>query len=212
MDTSQPARHKNQPPQLPRHPQNGGNDPGSSLIAARLAPHLSQRADYEHGLGRETFSQLRQEILRHDDDGPVNLDENLTDIHNLICVVIKAGLEPPCKAKLISANSSLSSGEDVLAQISDCVDIIRLAVQKAPHVLHEISSPDILGKGDLQAPLYTWLISQLVSVLFMWNDVYVQDKVCKTLSSICATQFRSVRMWYSARSITMFLRACITGP
>lgn len=212
MATTQDAHHKTQQQRPRQPPQNAaGNDPGSSLIAARLAPHLSQRADCEHGLGRETFSQLRQEILRHDEDGPVNLDENLTDIHNLICVVIKAGLEPPCKAKLISASSSLSSGEEVLAQISDCVDIIRLAVQKAPHVLHEISSPEILGKGGVRAPLYVWLVSQLVSLLFMWNDVGVQEKVCKALSTICATQFRAVRMWHSARAISMFLRACISG-
>jgi serine/threonine-protein kinase ATR len=203
MDTPQNA--------LDRRPSHAAEDSARSYIAARIAPHLSQAASYEVGLGRETFSQLRQEILRYDEDGPVNLDENLTDIHSLICVVIKAGLEPPCGARLRSSAAAAST-EDVLAQIADCVDIIRLAVQKAPHVILEISNPEILGKGTIQAPLYAWLIPQLLSLLCLWDDANVQEKVCKTLSTICATQFKAVKLWHSARSIQAFMRACIRGP
>lgn len=208
MDASQNAAALQGQQRVGLRYQNGGGAPASSLIITRLAPHLSQHPNYDQSLGRETFSQLRQEILRHDEDGPVNLDENLTDVHNLICVVIKAGLEPTCR---VPNTHSLSQRGEILAQISDCLDIVRLAIQKAPHVLHEISNPEILGKGATQAPLYAWLIPQLLSLLFSWDEASVQEKVCKALSTVCAAQFRALRVWHSARAIPMFLRACIEG-
>ena len=208
MDTSQHAAALQAQQRAGSRYQNGGAAPASSLIAARLAPHLSQNPNHGQSLGRETFSQLRQEILRQDEDWPVNLDENLTDIHNLICVVIKAGLEPTCRVR--DTHSVPQRGE-ILAQISDCLDIVRLAIQKAPHVLHEISNPEILGKGATQAPLYAWLIPQLLSLLFAWDEVSVQEKVCRVLSTACLAQFKAVQVWHSARAMPMFLRACVEG-
>ncbi|PGG96942.1 serine/threonine-protein kinase ATR [Blastomyces parvus] len=176
-------------------------EPASSILAAHLAPHLSPSTDQRHAISRETFSQLRQEILGQDEGGQSNLDENITDMHNLICVVIKAGLQPAFKTRVL--------GEELEGQILDCLDIIRLAVQRSPQVLHEISDPEILGKTDIHAPLFAWLIHELFSLLFVWDQCSIRDKIYSLLSTIYVSQFRGPQLWHSSRSVHTLVQACI---
>ncbi|KAK2787809.1 serine/threonine-protein kinase M1 [Emmonsiellopsis sp. PD_33] len=186
----------------PTRPQpHAALEPASSIIAAHLAPHLSPGPNQRHAISRETFSQLRQEILGQEEGGQSNLEDNITDVHNLICVVIKAGLQPLSKSRVL--------GEEMQGQILDCLDIIRLAVQRSPHVLHEISDPEILGKHDVRAPLFAWLVHELFSLLFAWDHTSVREKIYSLLTTICVTQLRGSRLWHSSRSIHMFIQACI---
>src|SRR5215471_18370228 len=106
-------------------------DPASSLLAAHLAPDPSPGAGREHGISRETFSQLRREILGSDEGDQFRLDDNIGDVLSLICVVIKAGIEPSLKGVAFP-----NSNEEIKGQTLDCLDIIRLAVQRAPQVLY----------------------------------------------------------------------------
>ncbi|KAF3481011.1 kinase rad3 [Arthroderma uncinatum] len=181
-----------------------GDAPASSLIPTNLAPHLAPGTDREHGIDRETFSQLRREILGQSENGQTNLDNNVHDIYNLIYVVVKAGLEPSLKPQNVRA-----SGEDLIGQTLDCLDIIRLAIQRAPVVLHENSKPEILGKTIPESPLFVWLLSPLLSLLCSWDERSIQDKVCQVVSMIYSAQFKIIQLCYSAKSISRFLQACI---
>lgn len=181
-------------------------EPTSSLIATHLAPHLAPGADREYGIDRETFSQLRQEILGHEEDGAAELDDNVEDIHNLICVVVKAGLEPSLKPRKLGA-----SREDLVGQALDCLDIIRLAIQRAPNVLYETSNQEVLGKDAAQLPLFAWLVPQLLSLFCSWDEKNLQELVCQIISTMYAAQFKAIPLWYSVKSISRFLRACIAG-
>jgi serine/threonine-protein kinase ATR len=181
-------------------------EPASSLIAARLAPHATSEASQEHGLSRETFSQLRQEILGCEEGGQLNLDGNISDIHNLVCVVVRAGLEPS-----LNAPSAAISNEEIQAQILDCLDIVQLAVRRAPQVLYEISDPQILDKDGVHAPLFVWLIPHLLSLICVWNLENIQEKTYALLSTISRAQFKVSRLWHSSRSISSLLQACVSG-
>ncbi|KMU76981.1 hypothetical protein CISG_06216 [Coccidioides immitis RMSCC 3703] len=128
------AHNETKPGRSGQHSVSNLGEPASSLIAAHLAPHLAPGRNGDHGIERETFSQLRREIFDQDENGQVNLDDNLSDIHTLICVVIKAGLEPLLKRR----KANVPKG-DVLGQVVDCLDIVQMAIQKAPHVLREPS-------------------------------------------------------------------------
>lgn len=178
-------------------------EPASSILAAHLAPHLSPGPNQRHAISRETFSQLRQEILSQDEGGQSNLEDNITDVHNLICVVIKAGLQPSFKSRVL--------GGEMQGQILDCLDIIRLAVHRSPQVLHEISDPEILGKKDIHAPLFAWLIHELFSLLFVWDQCSIKDKIYSLLSTIYVSQFKGPRLWHSSRSVHTLIQACIDG-
>ncbi|EFW15003.1 conserved hypothetical protein [Coccidioides posadasii str. Silveira] len=173
------AHNETKPGRSGQHSVSNLGEPASSLIAAHLAPHLAPGRNGDHGIERETFSQLRREIFDQDENGQVNLDDNLSDIHTLICVVIKAGLEPLLKRR----KANVPKG-DVLGQVVDCLDIVQMAIQKAPHVLREPCDPGILGEDTAGAPLFTWIIPFHLALLCAWDEKAVREKICHLIVSI----------------------------
>ncbi|KAM5499633.1 serine/threonine-protein kinase M1 [Microsporum canis] len=178
--------------------------PVSSLIPSHLASHLAAGTSREHCIDRETFSQLRREILGQSENNETIINSNTNDIYNLICVVVKAGLEQPLKPQDVRA-----AGDDLIGQTLDCLDIIRLAIQRAPAVLNENSKPDILGEYTPQSPLFVWLLSPLLTLLCSRDEKSIQDKVCQIVSTIYGAQFKVIQLWYSVKSISRFLQAWI---
>lgn len=174
-------------------------EPASSLLAAQLAPH-----DQTQHLSRETFSQLRQELV----DGrysQLHFDESDTDVNKLICIVLKAGLDPSSKDA-----SAKQSRDDLERQTLDCLDIIQAAVEKAPQALTQVSDPGILGEA-VNAPLFAWLVVRLVGLTGVWESESVRDAVCNTISAIVDAQSRQGRSMPFCHSISVFLRACTMG-
>ena len=172
-------------------------EPASSVLAAHLAPHIASQGNQTRQVTRETFSQLRQELL----DGryrQLRLDASATDVNRLICIVLKAGLEPSWKEDRL--NKEASRG-----QIIDCLDIIQATIEKAPHCLTEVSDPEILGRG-IRAPLFAWLVLRLVNLLDAWDCETIHEKVGAIFSSIAYSQSEQVQPWPS-----LFLRSCTTG-
>lgn len=132
-----------------------------------------------------------------------HFDDSDTDVNKLICIVLKAGLEPTCKV-------GKQALEDLEGQIVDCLDIIQVAVEKAPQALTQASDPGILGES-VDAPLYAWLILRLISFINTWDNQRIKDVACDTISTIVYPQSRQVRSLPLCHPISTFLRACITG-
>ncbi|KAI1919319.1 serine/threonine-protein kinase M1 [Ophidiomyces ophidiicola] len=172
-------------PRPERPSMNKTGDPASSL-ATRLTPHLTVRGNGEDAPGRETFSQLRQEILSQ--DGQLNLDDNISDIHTLICVVIKAGLEP-----LLKYRAGHLSENDKIGQILDCLDIVQVALRNAPQVLYEPCDAILLSHEAIKAPIFTWIIPIHLALLCTWEE----------------RPFKTRRSWSSSRSVAWFLQGCL---
>lgn len=177
-------------------------EPASSLLAAHFAPRLTSQGHDTQRLSRETFSQLRQELLG-DRQSQLRPDEGITDINKLICIVLKAGLE-------VSPNSN-NPEEDVEGQVLDCLDIIQASIEKAPQVLWDTSDSLILGE-DAHAPLFAWLILRLIRLACIWQSEMVQDRIQQVLMGISCLQYKQVRSSPSCYSILAFLRACTSGP
>lgn len=177
-------------------------EPTSSILAAHFAPRLGSQGHEAYHLSRETFSQLRQELLgeRHSQS---RVDEGITDINKLICIVLKAGLE--------AAPSGVASQDDLEGQVFDCLDIIQASIEKAPQALWTISDPLILGEDDVQAPLFTWLILRLIKVASIWHTETIKDKVLWCLTSIGCLHYKQVRSSSSQHGIATFLCACLSG-
>ncbi|KAF7116577.1 hypothetical protein CNMCM5793_005058 [Aspergillus hiratsukae] len=107
-------------------------EPASSILAAQLAPHLVSQGNSAHGyLTRETFSQLRQELVEGK-CSQLRLDDSIADASKLICIVLQAGVEPCVKG-------DRSRQGEFEGQILDCLDIIQTILEKSPQVLGEIS-------------------------------------------------------------------------
>lgn len=177
-------------------------EPASSILAAHFAPRLASQGREAQQLSRETFSQLRQELLgeRHSQS---RVDEGITDINKLVCIVLKAGLE--------AVPSGVASEDDLEGQVIDCLDIIQASIDRVPQVLWDVSDPLILGE-DVQAPLFAWLILRLIKVASTWSTEAIQDKILWCLTSIACVQYKQARVSSSQHGIATFLCACLSGP
>ncbi|KAK2737122.1 serine/threonine-protein kinase M1 [Myotisia sp. PD_48] len=180
-----------------------GEPPPSLNIGVHIAPHLTSGPSREYGIDRETFSQLHREILGQGDDAP-NLDEDIKDIYNLVCVVLKAGIEPCLDLRNASARR-----EDLVGQILDCLDILRVAIEKYPAVLYESSGSQMLSQNVPSLPLYVWLISPLLLLLCSWDEKTMVDKVCLVISTMFKAHFTSPQLFYSVKPFSRLLQACI---
>ncbi|KAL4803894.1 hypothetical protein BDV18DRAFT_166188 [Aspergillus unguis] len=173
-------------------------EPVPSTLAAQLAPRLSSQGAQGRHLTREAFAQLRQELL----DGKysqLSLDDNVTDVSRLICIVLKAGLEPCLKDKR-------RDNDDLNGQLSDCLDIIKTTIEKAPQTLIDVPEPEVFGVNAC-APLYVWLTIRLLHLSSARGNGAIDDKVSGIFSTMIRAQNKHTRLWSVCHTIPTFLRA-----
>ncbi|KAL4976514.1 hypothetical protein BDW66DRAFT_166349 [Aspergillus desertorum] len=173
----------------------------SSTLAAQLAPRLTSQGSQVHHLTKESFAQLRQELLEGK-FSHLSLDDSATDVSRLICIVLKAGLEPCMK------DENPDEG-DLNEQLLDCLDIIQATIDKAPHTLAEVPDPEILGEKAC-APLYVWLVVRLLQLSCARCNEIAREKVTGIFSTIVRAQHKHTRPWSTCHAIPTFLRACVT--
>ncbi|CBF79340.1 protein kinase MEC1 [Aspergillus nidulans FGSC A4] len=176
-------------------------EPVSSTLAAQLAPRLSSQGSQIHHLTKEAFAQLRQELLEGK-FSHLSLDDSATDVSRLVCIVLKAGLEP-------CMNDEKPDEADLNGQLLDCLDIIKTAVSKAPHTLTKVPDPEILGEKAC-APLYVWLAVRLLHLSSVRCNEIVKEKITGIFSIIVCAQYKHTRLWSTCHVIPTFLRACVT--
>lgn len=176
-------------------------EPASSILATHFAPRLATEGHEPQRLSREAFSQLRQELLG-EKHTQFRIDEGITDINKLICIILKAGLE--------ASPTSSTPEEDLEGQALDCLEIIQVSIDRAPQALWDVSDPLILGE-DVQAPLFSWLILRLIRLAGMWHVEAVHDRVHSIFTSVAWLQYKQVRSSPSCYGISAFLRACASG-
>jgi serine/threonine-protein kinase ATR len=179
---------------------NGWREPASSILATHLAPRLATQG-HESNLSRETFAQLRQELLS-ETQKQLRVDEDVTDVNKLICIVLKAGLE-------ISPDGNAPE-VDLEGQVLDCLDIIQASIEKAPQALWEPSDPLILGE-DVHAPLFAWLILRLIRLANIWTSETVREKIQLIWADLAYIQFKQARSLPASYAVSAFLRACTSG-
>jgi len=177
-------------------------EPASSILAAQLAPHLASQGNSAHGyLTRETFSQLRQELVEGK-CSQLRLDDSIADASKLICIVLQAGVEPCVKA-------DRSRQGEFEGQVLDCLDIIQTILEKSPQVLGEICDPTILGE-NASVPLYAWLTLRLLNLL-SWEVDNIGKRISCIFSSITRPRYKHITLLPSCYSALALLRACTNG-
>ncbi|PYH47273.1 protein kinase MEC1 [Aspergillus saccharolyticus JOP 1030-1] len=171
----------------------------SSTLAAQLVPRLCSQTDQTRSLTKKAFSQLRHELLegRY---SPLLSNVGIDNFRKLLCIALKAGLEPCIKDHRLQH-------EDHLNQLCDCLDIIQAVVDNAPLTLVEIADPEILGE-DETVPLYSWLLVRLLRVMGIWEIDRLREKVINILSSIASVPHKHGRTFHSFICISSFLRLC----
>lgn len=178
-------------------------EPASSILAAHLAPRLSSQGMQTQPLGRETFSQLRKELVA-ERYSQLPAEESPTDVNKLICIVLKAGLEPALADGATQRNG-------LKEQIFDCLDIVQAAVEKAPQALYELSDSELLGQTT-NAPLFASVIVHLLHLSRGWECEDVGKKIVGVLSSMLHTEHRQLRPWPPRCRISRVMVVLATGP
>ncbi|KAJ5225142.1 hypothetical protein N7468_006367 [Penicillium chermesinum] len=175
--------------------------PASSFLAAHLIPRLAQSHE-THLIPRETFSQLRQELLG-EKQSQTRVDDGITDLNKLVCIVLKAGLD-------VRRDGNSAPENDLEGQIQDCLDIIQASIEKAPQALWDISDPLILGE-DFQVPLFVWVILRLIKLAVIWPSDNVQARIHRIFGTLVYFQSKQTRSSPAHGSISAFAHACISG-
>lgn len=175
-----------------------------SAIAAHLAPGLSADGWRGPQHDQESLAQLLREVLGNQ-DGQVNLDTDVNVNHKLICVIAKAGLD------ISKHDDPFSSNDQVEQQTLDCLEVVDVAIRKTPEVLHHTSEPDELGQEIVNAPLFTWLLPQLLSLFGTCTEGAVRNKVFRVLSNIVVAQSHCSHAMHNCGSISQYLQTLATG-
>ena len=171
--------------------------PSSSILATHIAPvNGSGLPDVDPKI----FAQLIEECLGCDEDAQPRVGTDVAVNHRLICVILKAGIDP---ASIDGDDPFKAEGRDG-DHITRCLDVIDIAIRRSPLVLYAISGPDDLEPEDHNVPLFVWLIPRLLWLLRDCQDK--DDLVCAKSWSVLSNVVAS------ARSCSVSHGECETVP
>lgn len=188
---------------VPTARQSNGFEPPPSSILATHVVHAHGVPD----LDRDNFQQLLTEVLSTDEQGQPNLGTDITVNHKLICIICQVGIEPslaedPFKPAKVSGRAN--------SQMKSCLEVLRLAIEKSPHVLFVKSDPQGRDQSDQSPPLYFWLLSRLLPLLASASSVGVRDDILSLIKTMVGSD-RTSSPNENSEIILDFIRACISG-
>jgi serine/threonine-protein kinase ATR len=180
--------------------------PPSSLIATHLAPTVGSTIPH---FDPEDFTLLLNESLGSDEDGQPNLGTDAILNHQLICVIIKAGLDTIDPRR----DDPFRRDDQYHDQIQRCLEVIALAVERTPDVVFRSSEPDDLGPQAEKVPMYFWIIPKLLSLLLL--DINeskpMSQNVWPLLGKILASEKQCSISFDHCLSISTYLQELIEG-
>jgi serine/threonine-protein kinase ATR len=184
---------------------NGFRPPPSSILAARVV-----NGDDSSDFNQASFNQLLEESLGTDEDGQPNLGSDISINHKLICIVVKAGIDPFIQDTKDNPFQSTAAAAKVNSQFSCCLDVIRTAIQRSPDVSFVKSVPEELIYGGKQRPLYAWLIPKLVPVLSPTSAEVIRDGILKVLDVILTIEGDDLK-GSQGNAVFEFALGCVSG-
>lgn len=177
-----------------------------SLIAAHLAP--SNGSTLPH-FNREDFELLLTEVLGSDEDGQPNLGTDVTINHELICVVIKAGLDPIFRPN----DNPFCEHDHCLDSIQKCIQAIDLSIDRTPAVLFIPPKSEGLGQESGNVPLFSWIVPRLLSLLAYDKDhsISIPHIVWSLVEKIMAAEHQCSNSLSHCLSISSYIDDLIEG-
>lgn len=171
-----------------------------------LATHVRQGHGVPH-LNQNSFTQLLEESLGHDEDGNPNLNDDAEVNHKLTLVVTQVGIDPFLINNDDNPFHSNRTSSKKIAQLRQCLAVLQLAITRSPQVLFR---PVDLEESVTQGPpLYVYLLPRLFSVVGRTEDAEATSTILNTVSSTLST----TQIYSDARRETLrtFLLNCLTG-
>lgn len=139
-----------------------------------LATHVIN-GNRQPNLSRANFAQLLQECLGTDEQGQLNLGEDVSVNLKLISVVVHVGVEPLLfPSEHDPFRERLDQGRN-LSELKCCLDVIHLAVQRSPEVIFKLADLPA-DSEDVDLPVYAWLLSMLLSTYAQCVDPEISNR------------------------------------
>src|SRR2546423_1539198 len=161
---------------------NGRLSPPSSILATHIAPVNGNALP---DVDPRIFAQLIEECLGYDDVGQPRVGTDVAVNHRLICVIVKAGIDPASIDQDDPFKAQGRNGD----QVTRCLEVIDIAIRRSPLVLYALSGTDDLGPEDHMVPLFAWLIPKLLSLICQGQDEHdpISSKAWSVLSNLVAS-------------------------
>jgi hypothetical protein len=189
-------------------PENGNMNARSppSILAAHIAPANGNALP---DVDPRIFAQLIEECLGYDDDGQPRVGTDVAVNHRLICVIVKAGIDPASIDRDDPFKAQGRNGD----QVTRCLEVIDIAIQRSPLVLYELSGTDDLGPGDYMVPLFVWLIPKLLSVICQGQDEHdsISSKAWSVLSNLVASARTCSISHGGCETVADYIANCTSG-
>ncbi|KAF2733102.1 hypothetical protein EJ04DRAFT_295336 [Polyplosphaeria fusca] len=173
-----------------------GNQPPPSTIAAQIVSNAANAKGPQQTGAKVVFSDLLKEFL----DDPSTDEPNSQLNAQLISVVADAGLDALLQDNLFALDLLLS-------QAKDSIDVIKVTLQRRPHLL--LNEKDAEGDGSPRPPLYIWLLPKLLGLLGHPNFEPIQESLSDLLRTAFTLLVRSHATWRQAKSVLQLYRSCI---
>jgi hypothetical protein len=183
----------------------GFEPPPSSILATHVV-----HGDDSSDLNQASFNQLLEESLGTDENGQPNIGSDVSINHKLICIVIKAGIDPfirDTKENPFHSNKALSKDD---AQFSCCLDVIRTAIERSPETLFSSSAPEGHTRSKNQTPLYSWLVPKLLSLLTSSTPENARNGILRLLNVVLVADDDVLR-GSGGNTLFGFTLGCATG-
>ena len=180
--------------------------PTPSLLATEFSPANGNELP---NFNKERLAQLVDECLGFDEDGQPNVGTDPKFNRRLIFVIFKAGLGNTLNAE----NDPFATGGGDVAQMTNCLEVVSLAIQRSPAVLFEGCGEDDLDSGNQNLPLFAYLVPELLSWasgVRIAEDV-VLAKAWAVLDALVSANGDCSHGGRSCGTISLFVQSCARG-
>ncbi|KAI9798913.1 MAG: hypothetical protein M1825_004926, partial [Sarcosagium campestre] len=193
------------PPHHPHPFANGhqdNRDASSFTITAQLVNNLSTsdgRPQIDHG---EIFQQLLGEVLGSGDASSSDtsaIDANPPNNHNLIVVVIRAGLE------VLLVKNPFARVDHLLEQAKSSLTVLNLIIKRTPGVLFVETPNTEAGNG----PLFLWVLPKLLALLSSRYCEQLRAPLTGTLTEMLASVSGHPDVWINIGTLLSYLKECV---
>jgi hypothetical protein len=189
-------------------PGNGNMNAPSppSILAAHITPiNGNALPDFDPAI----FAQLIEECLSYDEGGQPRWGTDVAVNHRLICVIVKAGIDP---ASIDPDDPFKAQGRNG-DQVTRCLEVIDIAIRWSPLVLYALSGTDDLGPEVHMVPLFAWLVPKLLSVICQGQDEHdpASLKAWSVLSNLVASARTCSISYRDCETVADYIANCASG-
>lgn len=194
------------PPGLAGAAARSANGPPPSTLAAQLVENISTSTKSSRSDENSELKGLLAVIQRVKDDPALlkSQGDRIEHNHMLVYVYCRVFLEG------IKLDNPFVDRAHVRTELLKAIEFLTFTVKETPTVLTFVNEAQgLLYRG--QEPLWIWLLPQLLRILGHPECVELEGSIEGFLQYLLLVASRVGALWSLTSSLSVYLRACLTG-